>query len=395
MNSTLLTRRDIALLVMAGLGLIALIGNRYYARVITETPRATPCPTAEERSARAHCWTERLEAALRTDGTSGAFGALAALYVSDPDVSQSCHALTHRIGQAAYERFAAGKNFEVTPQVAFCNFGFYHGFMEALLRATNDPAEARTFCDFIDAKLGALTADAAPQCYHGIGHGTIGSHEPQRWGNEEALIRPSLELCERIAATADQLYRCASGVYNGLSDFYLKSEYGLSMDRIDPADPLRICRQQPAAYREACYGNFKGVLARLTKRNFPKIAAIIERIPNEADAASTIWYFAAFNIEQKLNAADHSPDIAICRRLRPALHRPCIQGLGTGFLWYGTPGTEYREAIAFCRTPLLSLEEREACFRKVLKLLPDAYPASKVQEICSTIELPYRALCPT
>lgn len=351
------------------------------------------CRNAPERGRKIQCWVDLLDEVIKAKGVGTAFDTLTALYTGEPGFAEACHDITHRIGETAYGKFARHEDFAVPPQVAFCNYGFYHGFMEALASAGGSAAEARSFCASIEATLGAETPDAAPQCFHGIGHGMVNGHEPALWGNAEAMADRALGLCEAVADTADRRYRCAAGVFNGLAIFYARGEYGLGMSNIDPRDPLRICREQPIVYRKPCYGNMKLVLDKITDRDFTKIAAIIERIPDDEDAASTIWYLAGYHMKQALSRPDHADEIRVCRSLRAPLRLPCIQGLATGFLWNGFPGREYEGAIHFCGAERLSHDERQACFDKISSLLPIFYPMPRVMDICRMVPAPYRAQC--
>lgn len=372
------------------------------ALAFSSLPRSSPtapagqerCSNLKEENQQYACWADYLEIVSRNQGVPDAFRLMATLYVNEPGARKSCHALTHRIGGAAYRKFATSGDITVTPETAFCNFGFYHGFMEALAADGQDIARARAFCARVDTEPRG-TPDAGPQCFHGIGHGMVNGHEPKLWGNDAAMVNRALHLCEAVADTADRRYRCATGVFNGLAIFYVRGEYGLSMADIHSDDPLRICREQAPAYRQACYGNMKIVFSRLTGRDFPKMLTIAERIPDEQDAAATVWYLAGFNIERKLDRTDYGDDIRACRSLREPLRLPCIQGLATGFLWYGFPGHEYEGALHFCGAERLSHDERQACFDKISSLLPIFYPRPRVTEICKTIPAPYRAQCGT
>ncbi len=380
------------------LALAAIAAAIFIGAGVSENPNSAGrigahCLAASPGKDRSYCWYDTLERVLREHGVAAAFSALAVLYAQNPDVENICHELTHRIGQAAYENFAANRNFDVTPKMAFCNFGFYHGFMERLLAESGDAAQARSFCEYVDRALGALTQGASGQCFHGIGHGMVNGHEAGLWGNARAMISRALPLCEEVSDTPGRRRRCAAGVYNGIFEFHLRGEYGLHMDQIDAADPLALCRGAPKDYRVACYADAYWVVAHIAKRDFSKITATLSQIPDPAVAAKTVWYFASFNMDQRLGANDHDRDIAICRGLAAHLRLPCIQGLGTGFLLYGPPEYEYVGAIRFCGAEILHADERIACFENILGRIRDSYSPVKVSQICAGVDASYRKFC--
>jgi hypothetical protein len=346
------------------------------------------CEFAGDQIQKIQCWEESLSTTLKKDGLAAAFGLLDKLHAADSDFSASCHAFTHTLGGEAYRLFRDKKDFSVPSSVSSCNYGFYHGFMEALLTQGGNIAEARAFCTYIDQKLAAYNPEAPEQCYHGIGHGNAGIHDKRFWGDAPAIITQSLQLCERVSDTWGRLYRCASGVYNAISDFHAFGDFGFSMDMVDKENPLRLCEEQPERYQEACYGNMKSIVGAVTGRDFKKVASLVARIPDEGHAASTMWYLAGYNMEQKLHLDDHTEDISVCRALAPQLHFACIKGLATGFLWYSTPGSEYKGALDFCRLQPLSDGEREACFGELTQKLPAYYSSEKIKEICSSDLVP-------
>src|SRR3989344_4229213 len=346
------------------------------------------CQIFRERNEKIKCWEKALTDELKERGLEASFLLFKELYNADQDFAGECHAFTHLIGTEAYNLFKNNKDFSVPAVVSFCNYGFYHGFMEALLTTGGNIEEARKFCAYIDEKLAGKNPESPEQCYHGIGHGNAGVHDKRLWGNADAIITQGLKICKFVADTKDRLYRCASGVYNAISDFHTKGEFGFSMDMIDMEDPLKICSEQSKEYQEPCYGNMKSVVSTVTGGDFKKVTAIVSKIPDIHNAEVTMWYLAGYNMNTKLYLKDYSSDIAICRSAPSDLYFPCIRGLATGFLWYATPEEEYKGALNFCALDTLLSEERHACFLEIIPRLSFYYSYTKVMEICETKLVP-------
>lgn len=337
------------------------------------------------------CWQELLISFLNKNSVDAAFSLIAKLYQEDPRFASSCHNLTHNIGIAAYKHFLKNKDSVLTPKTAYCANGFYHGFMEALLTTSGEADEARKFCEYVDKKLTSLAPDAFLQCYHGIGHGAmdIAAGHKENWGDEQKLIAPAIKLCEEVSRTDDQLYRCVSGIYNAIANYYITGEYKLSL-KID--DPYWFCRQQKEKYQESCYGNMNSTIWWLDQGDFAKSAKFIENIPQDKYAIPAIRYLsglAALPFAKSYN----EKAISACRLLQERLYFPCIEGFAHGFLEHGTPDMEYEDAMSFCRNEGFTKEEKEICFKYILTTLGGWYNKDKVEMICTTVEGQYQNYC--
>jgi hypothetical protein len=329
------------------------------------------------------CWQQIVESSIKQGDIAGAFDSLTRLYDAAPAMGETCHSLTHEIGRAAYRLFARDVEFDITPQTAYCSYGFYHGFMEELVIAQPDMRVARDFCSYVDARLSSITPDVTLQCYHGIGHGTVNNHDPRTWGNAQALIDPALLLCEQVASTDDELSRCATGVFNGLSIFYSTGEYNLTFDT---SDPVAICRAQKKQYQDPCYISMNMLLLQLANYDLRRAIGYIDAIPEDSIAQHTVINLASPVGTRNMDAADHMPIVQTCRSLQPRLHLACIQGYAFGFMEQGKPEQEYIKPIAFCQSKYLDIEEQNACFEYIFSYLPQWYGAEKVQKICSMLD---------
>jgi hypothetical protein len=210
----------------------------------------------------------------------------------------------------------------------------------------------------------------------------------QKKSTEELLLAQALPLCEEAASTDDQLYRCASGVFNGIANFYITGEQDL---RVQDNDPYRICKTQPDRYKESCYGNMNSTAFWLSKNDFLKAAAYPKTIRDDAYAIPSLRYLAgmAAMIDLKKPALLAKS----CRTLESRFHAPCIEGLAHGLLEHGTPNLEYADAFNFCRSPGLTQDEKDRCFRYVLSNITGWYSHAKSREICAGAEEKYRAYC--
>lgn len=325
--------------------------------------------------------------ALRENGIDASFALIAVAADKDSQFAADCHGLSHELGKEAYTLFSQGKEITLSAKTSYCAYGFYHGFMEALLHATGDVSKAREFCEYVGRTLANETTDGRGACLHGIGHGAVEDEpDPASRGNPEAIIAPSLNLCERVASgDAQDLFRCASGVFNALEIISTSGKYGLSLN---DKDPFWICRDQPDQYKRACYTQFLVAAMNVAHGNFAQTAGFIDKISEDAYAEETL----AGLVVERVHAGkiDYKETIALCRSLPFRLRMPCITGFGEGFLKYGPPGKEYARAVDFCGSDLLTDGERRSCFGRILSILRIWYTAEKSKEICESVDLRYR-----
>ena len=336
-----------------------------------------------------YCWQKELFAALQQGGLNSAFDRLALIYDRDDTFKNSCHYLTHNIGIAAYTHYLKDKDSVLTPRASVCGNGFYHGFMEAFLSANLDIDKAREFCAYVKEKLTSQAPDAELQCYHGIGHGAMDMViiSGLKGESEKDLIEPALDICKGASDTEAQLYRCASGVFNGIANFYIEGEFDFSINK---EDPLWLCHDQPEEFKLSCYGNMNSALYWYSDNDFSKAVRYVESISDESQAISAVRYLAA--LASIYEGKDFSTVVTDCRSLPGNLHVSCIEGFAHGFLEHGTPGRAYEDALSFCRSDKLTQKEKDVCFRYTLNL-GGWYPEEKIREICFGVEKEYKKFC--
>lgn len=311
------------------------------------------------------------------------------IYATDPTFSTSCHDIGHLLGSETYKLFKSGKPFKVTPGIAFCSYGFYHGFMD-LMAGEGDVSKARDFCKYVDSQMSKITPDASLQCFHGIGHGWVNIHGQESLiGDDLGIANRGLNLCEKVATTDSELSRCATGVFNGVAIFYGTHEYDL---KIRDDDPMWLCRDVDSKFQDPCYISMNTVLYAVSGQDFKLATKYIEQIKDDTIATHAMINLALpFSIAES-NNPDHSENINVCRGLQKRLIGPCLQGFAFGILEHGEPGREYVKSVAFCKENGLTKTETNQCLSYIYLYLPQWYPVEKSYSICDE-EGEYRSFC--
>jgi hypothetical protein len=347
------------------------------------------CENMEEEK-KIQCWDDLVREAVRTKGVGYSVHLLAELY-SDAQFAVNCHVFAHTIGGEAYFEFKKNNKIDISPEMNYCGFGFYHGFMETLLAKGESIQFARDLCAYMDKQLNNPSGYAGGACFHGIGHGLVDGSDKRAWGNAQALLEPGLELCDKVAVTAEEHYRCYSGAFNSISIAYSSEQWGL-VNR--PEDPLKLCREQKEQYKKACYSDMAVALMDAVSNDLAKAVKFIEPI-KELPYANTAMKNAAGLLARPMvsRGFDYTNVIETCKTVQDRLRAACFRGFGAALVEFGEPGKEYARAFEFCGNAALNGEEKLGCFTDALSVLSASVDAEQLDVICGKVEENLRYLC--
>lgn len=363
-------------------GSIVVLGESQTEYVVSE------CKKVTDSNQHRQCWDDKLEDAYEKGGVEESFNQFADLHSSEPEFAQDCHGFAHTLGNMAFSDYNAGRDFTVTSQVAYCSYGFFHGFMEALVFETGDYEGAREFCDYIEESLSGEISSVGP-CIHGIGHGVSDVEDPRMYGKPELLIETGLKLCAQIPRTEYEEKICATGVYNAVAIAYMTDKHGFEYDA---EDPYAICRDQTRPHiREACYEEMDTIVLRLDDNKLdqalPYVVAIEDDMRYRKQAVESLSVYSVYNVV----ANDYEYVVRSCQSLEEdELRIWCIRGLAAGFITIGTPDKEYLRALDFCATNLITEEERLHCYDRMLYAALVRYPKRTLDSICEMTPEAYR-----
>ena len=373
-------------------GICAIAGYAFFSRnspdeIIRE------CGTAENKPL---CYSTHIEETLRARGIPAAFDELAVAYDNDPEFAGTCHAVTHDLGKAAYEEFHKTGKTELTSKASYCGYGFYHGFLDALLIDTNDLEEARSFCTYVGKNVPHPPPPefAEGSCYHGIGHGITDGTDPSLWGDALSIVTPGLSLCHKVAAGNVQWEsRCASGVFNALGNMYPDPKFKLDAG----TNPYTLCRDSDFSPldKEACYDQMNTQAAVLGHNKLSAIVAFTNTI-QDAHYRSVALREAVSYYVQILKRAQKNlsvEDTKICELPTDELKGSCVSGLIGGVFEFGSPGQQYKEAMSVCTSDSLPVDFRGSCFSALLTNAKYYYNPDVVAGICKNVPEEYAALC--
>ncbi len=296
--------------------------------------------------------------------------------VTRPDFIQTCHSLAHEIGEHSYKEFSKNKQIGLSPIMQICDYGFYHGFMTAFLYESHDYKQIGAFCSQTsgDAEDGIENFSRAA-CFHGIGHGSVVSHEAEDWKDPHAVVLQALQTCHESSSTEDDLNKCIGGAYNGMA-------YGPYHDVMDLDDPFAICREvKENDFPEECYANLASVVFNIPKEKTVAHALELARRYTEPQYLyRVIATFAGMAARQDASFSDTLPT---CLAQPEDVRTHCIYGYVSGLVQSDIPESKQERAYAFCGSRELPEVYRKPCFTQAFDVLSGFWSEEKIRTSCT------------
>jgi plastocyanin len=348
------------------------------------------CVSIENLGQRRQCWNNFIIAEYEKGGLKQGFAAFAHLYISDASFSEQCHGYTHTLGDLAYETYRTGGELTVSKEVAYCTYGFFHGFMENLILDTGTYEGAREFCYEIEKQLEGDTKTVGP-CIHGIGHGVTDGSDPRSYGDALKYAEPGLALCDQIGETEYEVKICATGIFNAVAAMFLSDEYGLVLDE---TDVYATCREyEREVFREACYEDFKIIPLAIESDDLELALQHAVNIPDDLHYRQIAVDMIALMHIYSVRGNDFEYSINTCNALDEQYRPRCIQGLTSGFTVVGIPDKEYIRALAFCESDKLNPADVGTCYRRLQWDAIHRFSTETVDFICSAIPEKHHGYC--
>ncbi len=328
---------------------------------------------------------------LEKDGLDAALDLLKQWYVSDPAFQPQCHDVTHILGVAAYKKYADNHQVVHRPEVSYCGYGFYHGFMEEMLVSSGagQYEEIRAYCTSL--RTGKSLDNLAASCYHGVGHAMFDSLDGRDRGKDLLMTNRALALCPEAFSDEEEILQCASGVFNALDVAYNNKAYGLSFDQ---PNPLHVCEAQPKKYKPNCYLFVAIGVLHYRALNHEDALRFIRAIPDAEAREKTLFGYIGDVVRRTIANVDLISLQSMCESFAGDSREACVNGVTAGLRESGTPGTEYKQMFAFCE--LLTDKVLHALCRQttIRSSRPIATDKEDFVRVClSTKEASARAVC--
>lgn len=372
--------------------LIAIVTTAYYVfnSLSLAAVKAKQCSKVADYGQKAVCWEELLKNEVTSRGIDKGFDLFLHLYETYPEFSKTCHDYTHLIGEEAYGEYSSQGEVEVVSETSYCGYGFYHGFIIAMMAEEGSISKSSEFCDYANEKLQAEVPGIALDCYHGIGHGAtdfVFSNEGDL-SVDQTMINNSLDICEQVGGNENEVSRCVDGVYHALTEVNIENT-----DLYDKEDPFKLCKTQPEKYKTACYGSLAFLIMEFNNNDFEAAVNEVEGLQNSDYAKTLVRQLSGYQGYRTVDQSDFRASIFVCRNTQPRMKEECFKGFVEGLTDFGKPGKEHEKVIGLCSKDYLLDEERRLCFTHGLDYFSRYFGEDRKKEACDMIEDQYKIYC--
>lgn len=355
------------------------------------------CSLSKDATQSRECFSGKLAESMQY-GLAYVFSIVRELYATDEGFERGCHYMMHPIGKSAYARYKSGGSDFMVPDASACNYGFYHGFIGALMADTKDMRAAKHFCDSIEPSILAQRPDATNQCYHGLGHGFLEqfiAQEPvdiRDTASVKAAFRastpPAIETCRSVASTTKARDNCISGLFHGIA--MLQEAEGWMMDH---EDPLWLCREQTDEYKTFCFGNqHRLVIDMMPNATLKEVVSFTKDVyGSNTEALSNVIWRWAYNHATDIDMTHEV--ILQCNEMDSSARTNCIMGGLSRTQENGPPGKEYIEAAKYCLDGNISQDDRTICAKRSFDYFKRVYPDRLLGAICKEYSDLYVGQC--
>ena len=269
-----------------------------------------------------NCYAAYYSAIVARAGVPAAFTDLKAHYRTDPRVQVLCHAITHHIGQAAFQKYS-GIPEAFAHGDDFCASGYYHGVLQGF---TAGAGRASLLAN-LDSACAAVPGKerhslAYYNCVHGLGHGIMAMRDDSLFA--------ALKDCDGLTGTVEQ-EACDNGVF--MENLIVDGEHGGHFSRyLKPEDPLYPCSAVEARYKVSCFENQTSYALGATGGDFRKVFALCAGV--EAPFRTTCYQSVGRDAAAvSLNRVPGT--VATCNLgAGPEQRSNCVKGAVLDFLYF-------------------------------------------------------------
>ncbi len=358
--------------------------------VLSETGEAVQVSSAcgeMNGSEKLRCFDQKLESLLRGKGIEAAFTYFKEIYAEDPEVPLYCHSWAHRLGEVEYGFYKEGKEVSLRPEATFCSYGYFHGFINAMVEDTQSLESAQQFCDKAVQEDKEELKGMQSHCVHGIGHSiaTLMFESQETWGDVGSVISRSAVECEKLYTVFRTA--CYDGVFHELYSVMERKDYGMSTAGYEESkDVFYYCRELTGPLAESCYYAFIPLWPYFLEDD--KVRAMeymLDEIPEILlSTPRVLLTFARGFIEMEIGSHSFKDSVEACDATPSDLFEACLHGLATGFVTHGEPGRMHEAGFAFC-AEYYQGERRAQCLEFMVEELAWNYSALKLAEACGEL----------
>lgn len=372
------------------------------ARVRHITELAKNCNGKQVRNYK--CVEPFITKVIQTEGLTAGFKMIKAWYVYTPEIRPYCDALSRYVGSAVEKKIPDYKTLKYEEESVWCNYGFYHGYMEAYMAETKDIKKGAEFCKYIGNELGTSAPGAQSECFRALGY-AITSITASKEKDIQSIARDSIKICSEQAEKSLDIRLCGEGIFSELGRIVAGGGHG----NVPLSNPLWICDQQKPEIKMLCYGTMKwlpfitlGVQQDDVSTGYKKIQKVYTEKQMESPALKEtigqVLFTLAYNDGLRSTALasneGYEKQIKLCQSISESYLDQCIRGFAFGLGKGGVPGEQYHQVIDFCKkTSEIPGFPIKNCPLSAIEYLGRYYPPDLYKKMCKEVIKTLGSVC--
>lgn len=336
------------------------------------------------------CFDILLEEKLSKEGMEAAFDYFVNIYKENPDVGGVCHGWAHRLGEVEYGLYAEGREVSLRAEATFCSYGYFHGFINAMVEATQSLETALQFCDSAAKREQDGLKNLHNNCVHGIGHSiaTLMLEDEAYWGDFNKSAEHGFVECERLFKPGFDLDICYDGMFHELHLSVMQETYGMSSKAyMESGDLFYFCHGFAEEKRESCFYDFVNLWPSFYKDDeasamryvYPQLLEIGD------DALRTMRTFVRGFIEGDIAHGNYQDSVEACTLTEGIFFEACLEGLASGFVEHGEPNNMHVAGFSFCEEYFTG-DTKELCLHKMVGALYWSYDDEHLAIACRAVQ---------
>lgn len=273
--------------------------------------------------------------------------------IYDYDTYFSCHAFTHFLGRALYQKLQSIP--DVYSQIDFtCHGGTYHGVIESYLDQEKSSLQSLTgdeikkICSDSKKLTNKNPDQVYTECLHGFGHAFMFIT------NSDLPL--SLNYCDKLE-TIDERERCYGGAFMENSTSSTSKDHKTAW--IKPDDKFFPCTILESKYLNQCYFYQANYLIMTTGRNYPSVFNDCETLSGD------IYIHCILGIGASLASVTNEQGVEkaakVCSLGKSNIQELCVgSAISSLFARYGG---ETEKILQYCAAINENLQK--SCFAKI------------------------------
>lgn len=395
--------RSLIALIVIGIALaLAVSVHMFGASTVSEQRYIVQqeCDNPDKNSSFQWCAILALKKKIVADGLPAGMHTLRTWYTSSEVLRPMCDRVMRGVGLEIGKSGVDYRSLDITKESVWCNYGFYHGYITAVMSDTSDIQKGFEICDYVGSKLSSTAPGARPECIRAVAYG-ISDVLGSQYKDPESIAQKGVSICTERKLQKEEFTDCVMGIFAELGRMLASGDHGQIKDQ----HYLYICDNFSDDIATICYGGFKWFPLEVLgvgqldvvdgyKTMVQKLGTKLKAEQNTVgQLIYTLSYNQALNAMATSSRSQYQEGIDQCMSIPEYFMQPCINAYALGVAKGGLPGSQYHEVAAFCKQAESIPYDPKECLKDAAAYLKVFYSADVLRSACSEFEKKLNVSC--